>query len=254
MIEIASLIVVAGIAGLIILPVVVRVRVNKTDSVAQLVLQAEVSVFAGVIGVTVTGPKEWKCNPTMFSHIFPMYFLMRRRKTNPPTESKTTFKKTGLKSKTESNPAKKPETSLRKKLSKLNALWSLTGKSLFQLISALPFGVDLRKLCVRANIGLGDPAKTGQLYGVIQCLGLEKFEHTTTKRLHICIEPDFREHIYCGRIEICIHLFLSYFLAVLVRCGLQVAGRWIIARILTATSHIYHHWQRVYKWQAQNEE
>jgi hypothetical protein len=91
------------------------------------------------------------------------------------------------------------------------------------LLRALPRCINLRRLRVDGRVGLGDPAKTGYLYGVVQ--SLEAALPQRRKQLQIRLEPDFREQVFCGRLEICLHLSLMRLAASGLRFGLEVGGR-----------------------------
>lgn len=91
-----------------------------------------------------------------------------------------------------------------------------------RLLGSLAREVNLRRARVNGRFGLGDPAKTGYMYGVIQAV-----EASLPKRrkLQIRLEPDFREQVFCGRLDICLHLSLVRFAASLLRFGLEVGIR-----------------------------
>ena len=92
-----------------------------------------------------------------------------------------------------------------------------------RLLGSLARAVNLRRVRVNGRLGLGDPAKTGYMYGVIQAV-----EASLPKRrnqLQIRLDPDFREEVFCGRLEICLHLSLVRMAASLLRFGLEVGIR-----------------------------
>ena len=91
------------------------------------------------------------------------------------------------------------------------------------MLRALPRCINLRRLRVDGRVGLGDPAKTGYLYGVVQ--SLEAALPQRRKQLQIQLEPDFREQVFCGRLEICLHLSLMRLAASGLRFGLEMGGR-----------------------------
>ena len=92
-----------------------------------------------------------------------------------------------------------------------------------RLLRRLPRSLHLRRLLVSGRVGLGDPAKTGYLYGVVQ--GLEGILPQRRKQFHIRVEPDFHEQICCGRLEICLNLSPFRLAASFLRFGLEMGSR-----------------------------
>ena len=92
-----------------------------------------------------------------------------------------------------------------------------------RLLRRLPRSINLRRLLVSGRVGLGDPAKTGYLYGVLQ--GLEGMLPQRRKQFHIRLEPDFHEQVCCGRLEICLNLSPFRLAASVLRFGLEMGSR-----------------------------
>ena len=215
----------AGAAlALFLLPVPLRMRIDRPFPGRTVAMRAEASLLAGLVGVAVTGPGDWRWGPTLGRRSlggisFPL--RARKRKAGVPKEPLSGQGPQGKKE-TEVEPA--PERkSPQKERARSRRLRQAAMQPGLGLLRRLPRSFHLSRLLVRGRVGLGDPAKTGYLYGVVQ--GLEGILPQRRKQFHIRLEPDFQEQVCCGRFEICLNLSPFRLAASVLRFGLEMASR-----------------------------
>ena len=207
--------------ALLAVPVALRMRFDRPLPGGAISMRAEAGLLSGLVGVAVTGPGAWRWGPTLGGRSlggisFPLRTRGRpgRRKgplPGQPVRPSETASGAGLEQK-----APRRQTPSRR-------LLRFPIEPGLRLLGSLGRAVNLRAVRVNGRLGLGDPAKTGYMYGVIQAV--EASLPKRRKQLQIRLEPDFGEQVFCGRLDICLHLSLVRMAASLLRFGLEVGIR-----------------------------
>ena len=214
----------AGAAlALFLLPAPLRMQIDRPFPGSTVAMRAEASLLAGLVGVAVTGPGDWRWGPTLGRRSlggisFPL--RDRKRKAGVPREP---LSGQGPQGETEIAVEPAPERkSPRKEPARSRHLRQVAMQPALRLLRRLPRSLHLRRLLVSGRVGLGDPAKTGYLYGVVQ--GLEGIL-PRRKQFHVRLEPDFHEQVCCGRLEICLNLSPFRLAASVLWFGLEIGSR-----------------------------
>ena len=226
------LVVLGAALALVSLPVALRMRIDRPLPGVAVAMRADASLLLGLVGVAVTGPGSWRLGPTIGKRSLPgiSFRLRTRSETGPRGEPVRGHQGRGGAQKAV-DPA--PERTARERgRAQSKRLRRVPMQPALGLLRALPRSINLRRLRVDARVGLGDPAKTGYLFGVVQ--GLEAGLLQRRKQLQVRLEPDFREQVLCGRLEICMHLSVTRLAAYLLRFGLEVGGRRLSERMRSA--------------------
>ena len=207
--------------ALLAVPVALRMRFDRPLPGGAVSMRAEAGLLSGLVGVAVTGPGAWRWGPTLgMRSLGGISFPLRAR--GKPGRGKGPHPGQPVRpSQTASGAGPEPTAPRRQAPSR--RLLRFPIKSGLRLLGALGRAVNLRTVRVNGRLGLGDPAKTGYTYGVIQAV--EASLPKRRKKLQIRLEPDFREQVFCGRLDICLHLSLVRMAASLLRFGLEVGIR-----------------------------
>jgi hypothetical protein len=82
---------------------------------------------------------------------------------------------------------------------------------------------------------LGDPSLTGGAYGLLEGLGgalrTRGALGEKSGSLQIEVTPEFRRKEATGRVDLTLHLYLGYLLAIVLRFAVRVAWRWTVLRL-----------------------
>lgn len=226
MLEIALYLSGAALA-LLVVPVALRMRFDRPLPGGAISMRAEAGLLSGLVGVAVTGPGAWRWGPTLGRRSlggisFPLRARGgpgRRERRGQPIRRAETASGTG------------PERTAPRRTPSRRLLRFPIEPGL-RLLRSLTRAVNLRRVRVDGRFGLGDPAKTGYMYGVLQTV--EASLPKRGKQLQIALEPDFREQVFCGRLDICLHLSLVRVAVSLLRFGLEVGTRWLVGRLGSA--------------------
>ena len=215
----------AGAAlALFLLPVPLRMQIDRPFPGSTVAMRAEASLLAGLVGVAVTGPDNWRWGPTLGRRsLGGVSFPLRARKRKAGVLKEPL---SGQVPQGEAEIAAEPapeRKSPRKEPARSRHLRQVAMQPALRLLRRLPRSLHLRRLLVSGRVGLGDPAKTGYLYGVVQ--GLEGILPQRRKQFHIRLEPDFHEQVCCGRLEICLNLSPFRLAASFLRFGLEMGSR-----------------------------
>ena len=213
--------------ALLAVPVALRMRIDRPMPGGAVAMRAEAALLAGLVGVAVTGPGAWRWGPTLGRRYlggisFPLRTRPkpgRRELRRPPMKRAETASRTG------------PERTAPRRTPSRRLLRFPVEPGL-RLLGSLTRAITLRRVRVDGRFGLGDPAKTGYMFGVLQTVGASLPKRR--KQLQILLEPDFREQVLCGRLDICLHLSLARVAASLLRFGLEVGTRWLVGRLRSA--------------------
>lgn len=193
--------------GFLSLPLAIRLHLDRRDTT--LYLRLDIAAFCGLIGLGLSKKKAQLAlhlvllGRSLFSISLPSGREKSRRSPSPaPTE-------------------KEPSAS-RDPFALIRWLW---GPGM-DLLAALPRILALKRVHVRGRFGLGDPARTGSVFGYLQSLGF-----ALGRRLRIDLQPDFTRSGFQGQLDLVVHLHLGLFLLLVLRFALRVAGRWLVARL-----------------------
>ena len=217
-----------AVLALLAVPVALRMRIERALSGGAISMRAEAALLAGLAGVAVTGPGAWRWGPTLGRRsLGGISFPIRARGKPGRREKPLRGQPTG---RTETASGDGPERTAPRRTPSRRLLRFPLEPGL-RLLGSLTRAINLRRVRVDGRLGLGDPAKTGYLYGVLQAV-----EASLPKRrqLQIRLEPDFREQVFCGRLDICLHLSLARVAASLLRFGLEVGIRQLSGRLESA--------------------
>lgn len=195
--------------GFLVLPWAIRLHLDRTGTALYLRLDGAVS--CGLIGLGLSRQKaERRLHFLFLGHsLFSLSLSSgRRRSSRPPPSSAPTVENESFASRT-------PFALVRR-------LW---GPGL-DLLAALPRIVTLKKVHVRGRFGLDDPARTGAAFGFLRSL-----DFAFGRRLRIDLLPDFTRPGFQGQLDLTMYLHLGLLLLLVLRFALQVAGRWLAARV-----------------------
>ena len=232
---------VVALAALLLLPVVVAVRVKRTDHPGSIAVRLDGSVFAGLIGVSLH----------QSDGIRRLYPLWRRwtlgrghilggsveaevdAGTEPPRDDRTGKypKDAGDEVEEESQESSGIGTSIHRLISlveRVRQMSRLLARPSLQLLRSLRHAASVRRLTLKGHLGLADPAATGSACALL--LGLRGLD---PKRVKIDLAPDFVTQRADGHVQLIVHLYVGYALACIVRFGLRVGLGWLALRVRT---------------------
>ena len=219
---------IAGLViGLLALPAVLCGRASlRRDS--SLYFEIDLRLLAGVLGFRLRldgGSTE--IAPAVFRYVVPWPTITKRRedsgaeKSTPasqesdPASASPTQEKTGL----------RPElflSRIRSAATRIRRTSALVTRPALRLLRALGRAVRIRQLDVSAEVGLADPAQTGQLCGLLHPLS-----DALPGRVRLDLRPDFTETSTSGHAQLVVHVYVGYILVLCLKFALAVARRWV---------------------------
>ena len=215
----------AGAAlALFLLPVPLSMRIDRPLPGGAVAMRAEASLLAGLVGVAITGPGDWRWGPTLGRRsLGGISFPLKTRKKKAGA-SREPLSGQGPQGEEETAVEPAPDRKApRKGRGRSGRMRQVAMQPALRLLRRLPRSLHLRKLLVSGRVGLGDPAKTGYLYGVVQ--GLEGILPQRRKQLQIRLEPDFHGQVCWGRLEVCLNLSPFRLASSVLRFGLEMGSR-----------------------------
>ena len=218
-----------AVLALLAVPVALRMRIERPLPGAAISMRAEAALLAGLAGVAVTGPDSWRWGPTLGRRSLGGISFPLGARSKPGRREKALRRQPVGRTETASGAGPERKTPRRKARSR--RLLRFPMEPGLRLLGSLARAFNLRRVRVDGRLGLGDPAKTGYLYGVLQAV-----EGSLPKRrqVQIRLEPDFREQGFCGRLDICLHLSLVRLAASFLRFGMEVGIRQLSGRLESA--------------------
>lgn len=90
-----------------------------------------------------------------------------------------------------------------------------------RLVAAILRRIRIRALILDAKFGSGDPAETGQLYGMLAPL---VYGTLPARRLQVSLEPEFGRAVLSGRAELDVSLVPAALIVPAVRFGWEAFG------------------------------
>ena len=232
---------VVALAALLLLPVVVAVRVKRTDNPGSIAVRLDGSVFAGLIGVSLHQSDGIR-------RLYPLWrrwTLGRGRILGSPVEAevdtgaeppgdrngksqKDADEEVKDKSIQESSDVVTSIQRLITLLERVRHMSRLLARPSLQLLRSLRHAASLKRLTLNGHIGLADPAATGSACALL--LGVRGLN---PRRVKIDLAPDFVTQRADGHVQLILHLYVGYALACIVRFGLRVGLGWLALRIRT---------------------
>lgn len=134
-----------------------------------------------------------------------------------PTTEMESAEKTTADKKTTTQPSSSPKNTW----DRLVRLWRLAGAPTTLFIRRLPRVIAWRRCSLAGDLGLGDPALTGRVYGLLAAL-----EAVAPKRLEVDLRPDFSAGSR-GACRLHLHLYLYRLLLLLCLFAFRIGGRWL---------------------------
>ena len=202
---------------LVLLPVGLALRLSRPATAGPLYFEAKLGLFLGWCGGGVQyGPQgtrsfvavgRWRrllgqASPAPEAGAHPA---------NPTAEKATTDKTT----------ANRPAPKKRTAWDRLVRLWRLAGAPTALFMRRLPRVIAWRRCSIAGDLGLGDPALTGRVYGLLAAL-----EAAAPARLEVDLRPDFSAGSR-GTCRLHLHLYLYRLLLLLCLFALRLGGRWL---------------------------
>ena len=219
------------VVGLLVLPVVLSGRASlQRDS--SLCFEIDLRLLAGVLGFRLrldSGSTE--IAPAVFRYVVPWPTITKRRadsvaeKAAPASEEANTESDPTSPSPTQEKTGLEPElflTRVRSAATRIRRTSAMVTRPALRLLSALGRTIRIRQLDVSAEVGLADPAQTGQLCGLLRPLS-----DALPRRVRLDLRPDFTETSTSGRAQLVVHVYLGYILMLCLKFALAVGRRWV---------------------------
>jgi len=216
----------ALLLGLLLLPVVLHLRVERADPAGPLGVELGCALFAGLAGLQVESRQtRWHYHPWLLGRRVTLWGAGRRARPGraqpvaspaPPPTGAAPGQAPGA----TSGPGPEPV------LQRLSGMAHLAGRPAWRLARGVAGAFRLRRVCVRGSFGFADPARTGSVFGYLQAL-----RAVVPRRLRLDLRPDFERPGVRGEATLLLHLYLGYLLFVVLRYGLQVGWRWLRGRL-----------------------
>ncbi len=230
----------AGLAALLLLPMVVAVQARRTDHPGAMAFRLDGALFGGLIGVSLhqSGGTR-RLYPLWHRWTIGRGHVLGERVREGGTEPETAQAgRSSSDAAVDADTDQQDEPALdeagrRYSISQLRTLVErgremsrLLARPGLQLLRSLRHVASLRRLTLRGHLGLADPAATGSACALL--LGVRAFN---AKRVKIDIAPDFVTPRAEGHAHLVVHLHLGYALACIVRFGLRVGLGWLVLRV-----------------------
>ena len=230
----------AGVAALLLLPVVVAVQVRRTDHPGATAFRLDGALFGGLIGVSLHQSGDTR-------RLYPLWHrwtlgrghVLGQRVPTGEIEPETapaerTSGDTAVDAETDQQDEPAQEKTARRfsinqlmtlveRVRKMSRLLARPG---LQLLRSLRHVANLRRLSLRGHLGLADPASTGSACALL--LGVRGFN---PQRVKIDVAPDFVTPRAEGHAHLVVHVHLGYALACILRFGLRVGLGWLVLRL-----------------------
>ena len=230
----------ATLLALLLLPVVVALRVDRTDHpVAAIGFRLDGRLFAGLIGVSVRHSGEGR-------RLYPVWHrwtigrgrVLGERADTAETAAAAQTPEEAVPAQTVTAaavPEKKDRphsgtlvADLVTMAQRIRQMFHLLARPGMQLLGSLHHVARLRSLSLTGNLGLGDPATTGSICALL--LGIRAFN---SNRVRVDIAPDFVTSRMDGHFHLVVHLYLGCAIACIARFGLRVGLGWLALRLRT---------------------
>ncbi len=220
----------AGLAALLLLPVVVAVQARRTDHPGATAFRLDGALFGGLIGISLHQSDDtrrlyplWHRWTIGRGHILGKQTAQAGRSSSDAAVDADTDQQ---------DERAQDEAGRRYSISQLMTLVErvremsrLLARPGLQLLRSLRHVASLRRLTLRGHLGLADPASTGSACALL--LGVRALN---AKRVKIDVAPDFVTPRAEGHAHLVIHLHLGYALACILRFGLRVGLGWLVLR------------------------
>lgn len=229
-----------GLAALLLLPVVVAVRVRRTDHPGATVFRLDGALFGGLIGVSLHQSGDTR-------RLYPLWHrwtigrghILGKHVQEEGIEPETTpagragsDEVVGAETDPQDEPAQDGAgrgfsiSQLMTLVERVREMSRLLARPGSQLLRSLWHAARVRRLTLRGHLGLADPASTGSACALL--LGVRAFD---PQRVKIDIAPDFVTPRAEGHAHLVVHLHVGYALACIVRFGLRVGLGWLVLRL-----------------------
>ena len=231
-----------GFGLLLLVPLVIAAEVERPRDAGQIEVQVDGRMLGGLVGVRLqAGAHGWRMYPLLL-FLVPVPFLSmalsreKPTKTGPVRGEQRPREESGEKE-DEDNGGKADAGGGRGTAQRAAGLLRFPSLILvpgLQLLRALAGALGLVRLRISGRLGLGDPSLTGGAYGLLEGLGgalRTRGALGESGSLQIEVTPEFRRKEATGRVDLTLHLYLGYLLAIVLRFAVRVAWRWTVLRL-----------------------
>ena len=231
-----------GFGLLLLVPLVIAAEVERPRDAGQIEVQVDGRMLGGLVGVRLqAGAHGWRMYPLLL-FLVPVPFLSmalareKPTKTGPVRGGQRPREESGEKE-DEDNGGKADAGGGRGTAQRAAGLLRFPSLILapgLQLLRALAGALGLVRLRISGRLGLGDPSLTGGAYGLLEGLGgalRTRGALGESGSLQIEVTPEFRRKEATGRVDLTLHLYLGYLLAIVLRFAVRVAWRWTVLRL-----------------------
>ncbi len=228
----------AGLTALLLLPVVVAVKVRRTDHPSSsTAFRFDGALFGGLVGVSLHQSGDTR-------RLYPLWhrwtigggrILGKRRGGADSSKTTPAERASDAAVDAEIKPQDEPVqdepgggfslTRLMNLVERLREMSRLVARPGLQLLRSLRHVASVRRLTLSGHLGLADPASTGSA-----CALLLGVRGANFQRVRIDVAPDFVTPRAEGYLHLVVHLYLGYALACIVRFGLRVGLGWLVLR------------------------
>ena len=231
-----------GFGLLLLVPLVIAAEVKRPRDAGQIEVQVDGRMLGGLVGVRLqAGAHGWRMYPLLL-FLVPVPFLSMALARNKPTKTgpvrgEQRPRKDSGEKENEDNGGKADEGGGRGTAQRAAGLLRFPSLILppgLQLLRALAGALGLVRLRISGRLGLGDPSLTGGAYGLREGLGgalRTRGALGESGSLQIEVTPEFRRKEATGRVDLTLHLYLGYLLAIVLRFAVRVAWRWTVLRL-----------------------
>jgi len=229
-----------GFGLLLLVPLMIAAEV-KSPRAGQIEVQVDGRMLGGLVGVRLqAGAHGWRMYPLLL-FLVPVPFLSmalareKPTKTGPVRGEQRQREESGEKENEDNGKA--DESGGRGTAQRAAGLLRFPSLILLpglQLLRALAGALGLVRLRISGRLGLGDPSLTGGAYGLLEGLGgalRTRGALGESGSLQIEVTPEFRRKEATGRVDLTLHLYLGYLLAIVLRFAVRVAWRWTVLRL-----------------------
>ena len=230
-----------GFGLLLLVPLVLAAEVERPRDAGQIEVQVDGRMLGGLVGVRLqAGAHGWRMYPLLL-FLVPVPFLSmalarnKSTKTGPVRGEQRPREESGEKENEDNGKADEGGgRGTAQRAAGLLRFPSLILPPGLQLLRALVGALGLVRLRISGRLGLGDPSLTGGAYGLLE--GLDGALRTRgalgeSGSLQIEVTPEFQRKEATGRVDLTLHLYLGYLLAIVLRFAVRVAWRRTVLRL-----------------------